>query len=165
MTLFAFERRWARALLEAFAPPGGPGLAPQPGEVDYVAGIQRMLDSFTQRAALGLRVALWIGALAPVWMGARLSSIAGVPMARRTQLVQRLLSHRLFLVRELMFLIKTASSFALLGTPSVRARSNYDRGVEPVWVTPAKRSLPVHPQAPTPAAGGERIDPRGEVIR
>jgi hypothetical protein len=156
MTLLPFERRWAGALLEAFAPPGGPGLAPEPGEVDYVAGMQRMLGSFTKRAALGLRAALWIGALAPIWMGARLSSIARVPLARRTEIVQRLLVHRLFLVRELMFLLKTVASFALLGTPSVRERSNYDRGVQPVW---PERPTPRHalPTVPAEAPVGARL--------
>lgn len=140
--MLGFERRWAQALLEAFAPPGAGGLAPQAGEVDYVAGFQRMLASFTWRAALGLRAALWIGALAPLWMWGRLRSVTKLSVDRRTRLLRELLAHRLFLVRELAFLLKTAASFALLGTPSVRARSNYDRGVEPAW--PAKHHLPVH---------------------
>ncbi|MFW5924596.1 MAG: hypothetical protein ACOCV4_00410 [Myxococcota bacterium] len=133
MRMLAFERRWAQALLEAFAPPGGAGLAPEAGEVDYVGGFERMNDAFTARAALGLRAALWIGALAPLWMWGRPSRVTTMPLERRTRLVAEICEHRIFLVRELAFLLKTAASFALLGTPSVRARSNYDRGVTPVW--------------------------------
>jgi hypothetical protein len=152
MTLFAFERRWATAVLEAFAPPGGAGLAPEPGEVDYVGGMQRMLGSFTQRAAFGLRAALWIAALAPLWMWGRLSSVTRMPLPRRTELVKHLLVHRFFLVRELAFLLKTAAAFALLGTRSVRGRSNYDRGVQPAWEDRSdhRRRLPM--AAARPAA-------------
>lgn len=151
MKLFAFERRWAQALLEAFAPPGGAGLAPEVGEVDYVGGFERMHDSFTARAALGLRAALWIGALAPLWMWGRPSRVTAMPLERRTRLMREICEHRFFLVRELAFLLKTAASFALLGTPSVRARSNYDRGLSPVWEAgpEAKPRLPLVHEAQT----------------
>jgi hypothetical protein len=174
MTLLAFERRWAHAVLEAFAPPGGVGLAPQPGEVDYVGGMQRMLGSFTTRAALGLRAGLWIAALAPLWMGGRLASMARMSLEARTELVRRLLVHRSFLVRELTFLLKTAASFALLGTSSIRARSNYDRGTEPVWgeAADAKLRLPVaralissDPPTPSPPPAGETPGPLGASQR
>lgn len=145
MIMLGFERRWAQALLEAFAPPESRGLSPEPQEVDYVAGFRRMLDSFTPRASLGLRAALWISALAPVWMQGRPRSVARLPMAGRTELLRKLLEHRSFLVRELAFLLKTSASFALMGTPSVRARSGYDRGVTPVWedASGSRTRLPV----------------------
>jgi hypothetical protein len=166
MTLLAFERRWAHAVLEAFAPPGGVGLAPRPGEVDYVGGMQRMLGSFTTRAALGLRAGLWMAALAPLWMGGRLASMARMSLDARTELVRRLLVHRLFLVRELTFLLKTAASFALLGTSSIRARSNYDRGTEPVWGEAADAKLRLRfissdPPTPGPPPAGETPGPLG----
>lgn len=150
MTLLGFERRWARSLLEAFAPPGGAGLAPAEGEVDYVAGFERMHGSFAGRAALGMRAALWIAALSPLWMWRRPWRVTKMPIERRTRLVTELLEHSVYFVRELTFLLKSAASFALLGTASVRARSNYDRGVTPVWPAPALARLPVvHAEPPS----------------
>lgn len=154
--MLTFEKRWAQALLEAFAPPGEAGLSPTEGEVDYVAGFERMMRSFTPRAALGLRAALWIAALSPLWMWGKLGGVTRMPIARRSELINALLAHSSFLVRELAFLLKTSASFALLGTPTVRARSNYDRNAPPVWPLQRKQlglpatppSVPEHQGAP-----------------
>ena len=121
-----WERRWAKQLLGAFAPSGGPGLAPLPGEVDYESAFVRMRRHATPLAALGLRVALWMAALAPLWLWGRLATVSKLAIERRSELLRQLLSHRTFAVRELTLLLKLAATMALLGTPSVRARSGYD---------------------------------------
>jgi hypothetical protein len=131
--LWAFERRWVHAVLEAFAPPDAEGLAPRAGEVDFVSAFERMVRSCTWQAALGTRLALWMAALAPLWMGGRLCSVVRLRMKGRTSLVRALLGHRSFVVRELTTLLKMAASLALLGNAHVRARSGYDRDVPDVW--------------------------------
>lgn len=128
--MMAFERRWARHLLAAFAPPEGPGLAPLGGEVDYLAVLNRMRREATPLAALGLRAAIWMAALAPLWLWGKLATVTRLASERRTQLLRELLAHRAFAVRELALLLKLSAAMALLGTPSVRARSGYDH-VEP----------------------------------
>jgi hypothetical protein len=122
----AFERRWARQLLAAFAPVGGPGLAPLEGEVDYSSAFVRMMREATPVAALGLRLAVWMAALAPLWLWGKLSTIGELAKERRTQLLRELLAHRVFAVRELSLLLKLCAAMALLGAPSVRLRSGYD---------------------------------------
>lgn len=131
--MWRFERRWARAVLEAFAPPETEGLSPAPGEVDYAGAFARMMATSTRKAALGTRLALWIAAWAPVWMGMGLRPISRVGIDVRADIVRRLASHRIGLIQELTMLLKLGASFALLGTDSVRARSGYDRGVDPKW--------------------------------
>ncbi len=121
-----FERRWARALLAAFAPPEGSGLAPIADEVDYVGVLGRMMREATPMAALGLRMALWMAALAPCWLWGRLCTVTKLAVERRSELLGQLLVHRWFAVRELSLLLKLGAAMALLGTPSVRARSGYD---------------------------------------
>jgi hypothetical protein len=120
------ERRWARALLEAFAPTGGPGLAPRAGEVDFLATFTTLTRRARPRAAWGLRLAVWLAALAPMWLWGRLRTITGLDREARAQLLDELLRHRSFPVRELTLLLKLAAAMALLGTESVRARSGYD---------------------------------------
>ena len=120
------ERRWAQALLESFAPVGGPGLAPLPGEVDYLGTFGALVRRARPRAAWGLRVAVWLAALAPLWLWGRLRTVTGLSRAARTALLEELLAHRSFPVRELALLLKLAAAMALLGTSSVRARSGYD---------------------------------------
>lgn len=122
----AFERRWTAAVLEAFAPPGGPGLAPRPGEVDYVATFATLMRRTRPAAAWGLRLAIWLAALAPFWLRGRLHTVTGLTHEARARLLDELLRHRSFPVRELTLLLKVSAAMALLGTPSVRARSGYD---------------------------------------
>jgi hypothetical protein len=126
--MYAFERRWAHSILEAYAPYDTPsGLSPQRGEVDYVRALSRMMAASQKRAALGLRVGIWIAVFAPIWLWGRLRLATSLAIEERARLLAQLLAHRLFLVRELVLLLKLGASFALMGTAAVRARSGYDR--------------------------------------
>jgi hypothetical protein len=124
--LTAFERRWAVDLLSAFAPEGGRGLSPLPGEVDYLAMFDRMSRGATRLAALGLRAALWIVAFAPLWQRGKLQTLSASSMQARAGVLATLLVHRNFIVRELTLLLKLCASMALFASQSVRARSAYD---------------------------------------
>ena len=125
--MLAFERTWAVAILEGFAPSDGPGLAPAAGEVDYLRAIQKMMHASTGVAAFGLRMAVWIAALAPMWLLGRATTIRSLAPARRAELLGRLLAHRFFLVRELTLLLKLGACMAIFARPALRERSGYDR--------------------------------------
>ncbi len=120
------EDKWATQALGAFAPSGAQGLSPLPNEVDYLATFRRMSRLSTPLAALGLRLALWLVALAPLWLCGRCMTISRLAEPERALLLSRLLTHSSFAVRELTLLLKFAAAMALLGTASVRARSGYD---------------------------------------
>jgi hypothetical protein len=135
--MLSFERRWARHVLAAFAPTGGPGLAPALEEVDYQDVFARMLRGASPWAAMGLRLALWIAALAPIWLWGRLTTVTKLAAERRPELLRQLLHHRAFAVRELTLLLKLCAAMALLGTPSVRARSGYDLAADVRSISPA----------------------------
>lgn len=132
-----FERKWAVDLLSAFAPDSSFApdadttaaqrvLAPLPGEVDYLAMFMRMRVGATKLAALGLRAALWIVALAPLWQRGRLQTMSTLPIAARSAALSALLAHRSLIVRELALLLKLCAAMALFAAPGVRARSAYD---------------------------------------
>jgi hypothetical protein len=126
--MFAFERRWAQSILEAYAPfDGATGLVPQRGEVDYVRTLERMMAASQKKAALGLRVGIWIAIFAPIWMWGRLRLATSLGIADRARMLAQMLAHRLFLVRELSLLLKLGAAFALMGSAAVRARTGYDR--------------------------------------
>ena len=116
------ERRWARLLLESFAP----GVATREGEVPYLPTLHEMMRRVQPRAAWALRLAIWLAALAPLWRWGKLASVASLARERRAALLDELLAHRSFAVRELVLLLKFVASVALLGTESLRARSHYD---------------------------------------
>jgi hypothetical protein len=127
MKFTKLERRWAADVLSGFAPPSGPGLVPRAGEVDWVDVVTRIHAASTPLARLGSRLALWIAVFAPLWMCGRLALMGSLPLEERARIINRLLEHRVYFVRELTVLLKIAASFALLGCASVRARSGYDR--------------------------------------
>lgn len=166
MKLLNVERRFVQAILEGYAPSNSrEGLVPLEGEVDYVQAFSLVADGSTDRARIGVRAGLWIIALAPIWLGVAFRTMAGLPVEKRAAILDRMLGSNVFIVRELALLIKISAAFALMGTASVRARSNYDRRpgrpaivVEPViakaQVPEKKRALPVVAAiAPTTSTG------------
>ena len=120
------EQGWAADVLTAFTEDEESGLTPRAGEVDYVSAFRRMRRGSTTLARVGLRTALWLVALAPLWLLGRVATFSALPAPERTELLIRLLAHRSFVVRELTLLLKLTAAMALLGTSSVRSRSGYD---------------------------------------
>jgi len=141
--MLAFERRWAEAVLAGFAPPDGPGLAPAVGSVDYVGTVQRMMDASTRIAAWGLRIAIWIAALSPMWLLGRLRTVRTLRPAERAEALDRLLQHRFRMVRELTLLLKLSACMALFRVPALRKRSHYDRPEEGTGVEESGERLRV----------------------
>ncbi len=141
MTFAPFERRWLAATMSGFTGPEGE-LALREGEVDYLSTADVMNEGSSRKARLGLHLAVWLAALAPVWMLGRAQTIDEVSPATRTELLARMVSHRLFFVRGLTTLLKLAASLAMMRSPGVRARTRYDRAP----AQPARRALPLSPQ-------------------
>lgn len=127
MMFLGFEQRWIAAILSSFAPEGGEGLAPEPGEVDWVAAADGMISRSTFKARLGYRVGLWLMTLSPVWMLGRLCLFGSLSAAERAAVLERAVGHRLFLVRGLTMVLKLSTCLAMFRSPGVRARSHYDR--------------------------------------
>src|SRR5271169_71192 len=94
MSLFPFERRWAVAVLEGFAPPGGPGLAPRPGEADFLGTHLRIYEASGRGGRLALRMAVFVTALSPLWLFERVATFAGLPPEGRAVFLSRLLKMR-----------------------------------------------------------------------
>ncbi|MET0344438.1 MAG: hypothetical protein ABW252_25720 [Polyangiales bacterium] len=128
--MLAFEARWVRIILASFAPVAGPALSPCEGEVDYEATFAGMRASAGPLARLGMRLALWLVALAPMWYARRRGTMSNQPLAVRQALLAALLDHRAYAVRESALMLKLAASVALFASDAVRARSDYD-GVVP----------------------------------
>lgn len=132
--MLACEQRWVRAILGSFAPEGTEGLSPRPGEVDYVAAFAAFLVGAAPLARIGLRLALWLVALSPVFMRRGFTTFLGVAEPERPRLLAELLDHPAYPVREGTFLLKTVACLALFRSDAVRARSRYDGEPRPELV-------------------------------
>jgi hypothetical protein len=165
-----WEHVWAMEVLAAFAPASesragasqpprdGSQLTPREGEVDYLRAFRRMHAGSTPLAAFGLRFALWMVALAPIWALGRFMTFSTLGRAERTELLSRLLRHGSLVVRELMLLLKLTAAFALLGTPSVRERSGYDKPqVAATVAREARRTLPLIAAGPQPQPAAPEV--------
>lgn len=116
----ARERRWRAAVFSALIPVDREGGLPGLGEVD----LERFWATFERRAPalarLGLRASVWLITLAPlVWLGSPRLFQSLTP-ARRDELLARLASSRLYLVRQLLATAKTLACLAYLGDPEIR---------------------------------------------
>lgn len=141
MRFTSMETRWMRGAMEAFAPPGGEGLALAPGEVDYAPATQVFATHANLRGKLGLRLAVWIAALSPIFLLGRLCTIDSLDVGLRAELITRLLTHRVYAIR--LSTLKVCAAFAIFSSPVVRARSGYDTPSASTLRNAARRALPM----------------------
>ncbi len=124
--MWAFERRWVESILGTFAPADSGELAPEPGAIDFLDTFEGMLARARLQVRIGLRLALWLAALSPLWALHRLRSFAALSLPERQSLLARLLEHRVYAVREAALLLKLVACLALFANDALRARSGYD---------------------------------------
>lgn len=136
MGFTTFEHRWIGTILPSFLGSEG-ALAVRDGEVDYSTAMEAMESRGTPAARLGMHAALFLVVLSPVWMLGRAQTFDELPVALRADVISRMVSHRLYLVRGLATLLKLNVTLAIMRAPTVRARTGYDRAAA------ARRALPV----------------------
>lgn len=127
MRLTAFERRWARCVLSSFAGDDGEGLQVPHERIDYEGATQQFLDAAGAKGRLGVRAALWLTQLAPLVVLRRATAFTSLASVDRVEVLQRMLAHRLLLVRGFATLLKLIMTMAVFRDASVRAASHYDR--------------------------------------
>ncbi len=122
MRLMQFENAWAGAALGAMFPGasdvGLGGIA----AMDVAGFLRSTMRRLPLQAALGLRAAVWVAALAPLFELGRLTTIRGLRPSDRERLVMRLVKSRLYVVRSLIMMLKTFGALLYAGDQAVRAR-------------------------------------------
>lgn len=123
--MLAIERKWARVVLSSFAG-SSEGFVPD-DDVDYVDAALKFTRAGSEKAALGLRFAVFMVVTAPLWTWGRLRRLSSLSAEERSRLMDELLRHRFFFVRELVLLLKLVACMAIFRSAEARARSTYDR--------------------------------------
>jgi hypothetical protein len=122
MTLTRFETRWAEAAMGAIFPGStDEGLA-DIRAMDVRGFLLEVLSFVPRRTALGLRVAVWVAALAPLFVLHRFATLAGLPQLDRERVVAALVASRIYAVRSLVLAIKTIGALLYASDDRVRAR-------------------------------------------
>jgi hypothetical protein len=130
-SLFAFERTWSDAAFDAMYP-DPPSQADGDKKRPFIErGIKSleptpafasMLGDLPFEQSMGLRVALWIVALAPFFTIRRLGTIASLAPADRVRVLDKLLASPIYAVRQLVAGFKAVGSLLYARTGSVRAQ-------------------------------------------
>jgi len=119
MALTSFELRRAALIARTFVPRGVLGGATD--ELD-AGPLIREDDAFGPwHASLLLRAALWMVWLAPLWTLAGLRTFGGLSEEARADLLDRLLHHHAYSVRQSVMYLKLVSCSVLLGSVKVLA--------------------------------------------
>lgn len=122
MTLTQWENRWAEAAIGAIFPGSREdGLADIRG-MDVPGFLRRVVSSVPLRVAFGLRLAIWLVALAPLIVLHRFATIAGLALDEREAVVARLVASPTYAVRSLVMILKTMGALLYAADDSVRER-------------------------------------------
>lgn len=119
------ELFWASLVLPSFAGTEH-GFRVRESDVDYLDGLARFMRAAGVKARLGVRFAFFLAVTAPLWLGGKLSGFSSLTRIERSELLNRMSSHRVFIVRELSLLLKLIACMALFRSTEARERSGYD---------------------------------------
>jgi len=122
VTLTSMELRWARAAMGAIFPPGGGGTIPVgAGHLDVDGFLVALVGELPLRAGLGIRAAIWMCALAPLWVLRRPKLLADLDAEPRLRVVTALFQSSSYVVRQLVLLLKVFGALLFASAPAVRA--------------------------------------------
>jgi hypothetical protein len=122
MKLSRFENAWAMVALSAMFPGSSETGLEGIGAMDVPGFLEDVMRTRPFRAALGLRVAIWMVALSPLVVLRRAATIAGLAPPEREPVLDALLASRVYVVRMLAMLLKAFGALLYAGDDRVRAR-------------------------------------------
>jgi hypothetical protein len=125
LTKFApFEMSWAEAAMGAIFPgssdEGMSGIC----DMDLRGFLAQVMKTVPLQAALGLRIAVWLVSLAPLFVIGRLTIFARLSQEDRVRVVSTLLANRSYAIRSIVLILKTIGALLFAGDDGVRARMN-----------------------------------------
>ncbi|MSP63447.1 MAG: hypothetical protein EXR72_24505 [Myxococcales bacterium] len=127
MKLSAWEARALDRLAAALLPSPRPGV-PGAGAID-LRPFWRELRHLPRAARLGVRAAIWLLTFGPLLLIGRFTTFGRLDPAAQERLLARVATHRIYLVRQLLQLLKTVVCFGYFRDPAVRRSFELDRQV------------------------------------
>ena len=122
MRLTTIEMGWARAALQATFADRERGVRVPFERLDLEATIDETLRFIPWRSGMGLRIAIWMIALAPLWLMLRVATLTSLAAADRERVLARLIAHRVYFVRQLALLFKAFGALWVFRDAGLRAQ-------------------------------------------
>lgn len=135
--LLPFELAWTDAAFDALYPdvrtPKGDELALPHGikQLHPAQFFDDVLADIPLEQSIGLRLALWIVALAPLFVLKKLATISSLREEQRGTVLERLLASKSYVVRQLTTSLKAIATMIYASSPAVAAAMNVPRGRMP----------------------------------
>jgi hypothetical protein len=124
MNMTKLETTWAEAAMGAIFPGSRDAGLADIRAMDLRGFLSQVMTTVPFQAALGLRLAVWIVALAPLFVLGRFATIVGLDQASREKVIITLLANRSYAIRSLVMILKTIGALLYAGDDGVRARMN-----------------------------------------
>ena len=159
--LCSFERAWTEAVFDAIYPEPG---TTSPLRSHLPHGISsmhpaRFFDDVLARIPfeqwLGLRVTLWMIALAPLFTIRRLGTISSLAALDRTRVLEHLVTSRIYVVRQLAMSFKAIATLLYVQSATVRAAMSVPVRPKPPELVTATRLLARARRTDPTDAGGK----------
>jgi len=135
MKLSRMELSWAEASMGAIFPGSSESGLAGIQAMDLRGFLAQVMRVVPFQAALGLRLAVWLVALAPLFVLGRLRTIARLSLEDREKVVARLVASRAYAIRSLVLILKTMGALLYAGDDAVRARMLVPSRPQPALVT------------------------------
>jgi hypothetical protein len=125
--LRSFEVAWIDAAFDAIYPEAGTATPVRSHLPHGIASMHparffdEVLASVPFEQSLGLRVTLWMIALAPLFTIRRLGTIASIGEADRTRVLERLVTSPIYVVRQLAMSFKAIATLLYVQSAPIRA--------------------------------------------
>lgn len=122
MKMWAFELDWTAKMMDTIIPPGVEDKFPQSASE---TGAVKILDEMVQYTpfitAFGLRAAIWlIEFFGPLISSGRPRRFSKLEPASREQVLKNMYQSKVYLIRQLVLLIKMTACFGWGASPGVR---------------------------------------------
>jgi hypothetical protein len=127
MKLMRFEERWAEAAMGAIFPGSGDDGFADIRAMDVSGFLRQVFRVVPAKAALGTRLAVWLCALAPLFVLGRFATLAGLKQPDREKVIALLVASRFYAIRSFVLILKTVGALLYAGDDAVRARMNAPR--------------------------------------
>jgi hypothetical protein len=122
MTLMRFERCWAVAAIQAIFPGSSDMGLSDIRAMDVDGFLRELMVLLPWRAALGVRLAAWLVAFAPLWVMSRFATIVRLTPSDRERVMVALVSSESYAVRSLALILKTLGALVYAADDRVRTR-------------------------------------------
>jgi hypothetical protein len=147
------ELVWARDAFDAIFP--GHSSSRGVGTMDIEGYLENLLRTVPLEPAIGIRLAIWIVAFAPLFVVGRFATIHGLSKGDREKVIGKLVTNPIYAIRQLVIALKAVAALLYAGDREVRTAMLAPKPQAPIALGRKPEKTPSVP--PPGSKGGHRV--------